>query len=132
LVAAAQEIAEADALISATAGAELDAIARQIRGLREQAAHVLERARNDARLHRAECRFRRRPGQRCHLYERPDGSLYFSLLSPADWNHAPPHQHQGSYLLESDMRWTPLELVEQRERERGQIRKLLSEGALGE
>lgn len=128
LVRVAEEIEAADALIAAVAGAELDAIAEQIRRLQEQAASVLERARRDAALHRAECRFKRRAGQICHLYVRGDGSHYWSLLSPSEWQGAPPHAFVGSYRLESDQRWTPLEQIAERDRERGATRRLLGGG----
>jgi hypothetical protein len=129
LVRAAEEIAQADGMLTAVVGAELEAIAQQIRRLQAQAAEAIARARHDAELHRAECRFRRRPGQICHLYERPDGTRYLSLLSPEDWNGAPPHPHRGSYRLENDMRWTPLEQIEQRDRERALAARLLGGGA---
>lgn len=125
LVRTAEEIQAADTMIGAVAGAELEAIAHQIRRLQEQAAGVLERARRDAALHRAECRFKRRPGQICHLYVRGDGSHYWSLLSPDDWRGAAPHAFVGSYRLENDQRWTPLEAIADRDRERAQTRRLL-------
>jgi hypothetical protein len=128
LVRVAEEIQTADALISAVAGGELDAIAEQIRRLQAQAASVLERARRDAALHRAECRFKRRPGQICHLYVRGDGSHYWSLLSPDDWRGTAPHSFVGSYRLENDQRWTPLEAIAERDRERAATRRLLGGG----
>lgn len=105
----AEEIAAADAVLSAVVGVELETIARQIRSLQEQAAAALRRAQRDAALHRAECRFRKLPGRVYHLYQSPGDRPYFSLLSPEDWGGAPPHAFQGSYRLEADMRWTPLE-----------------------
>jgi hypothetical protein len=42
-----------------------------------------------------------------HLYERTDGELEFSMLSPADWDGRPPHRCVGSFRLEADMTWTP-------------------------
>jgi hypothetical protein len=108
LVNIAQEIAAADSMLSAVVGAELELIARQIRALQQQAAATLERARRDALLHRAECRFKKRPGQIYHLYLAADGRPYFSLLSPEDWRGQPPHPFEGSYRLELDMRWTPV------------------------
>ena len=96
----AQEIAAADAVLTAVVGAELETIARQIRSLQAQAADA---------LHRAECRFRKQPGRIYHLYRAEGGRSYFSLLSPDDWQGAPPHTFEGSYRLEADMRFTPLE-----------------------
>lgn len=109
LVNMAQEIAAADAVLTAVVGAELETIARQIRSLQAQAADALRRAQRDAALHRAECRFRKQPGRIYHLYRAEGGRSYFSLLSPDDWQGAPPHTFEGSYRLEADMRFTPLE-----------------------
>jgi hypothetical protein len=102
----AEEIAAADAMLSAVVGAELETIARQIRALQQQAADALERAHRDALLHRAQCRFKKQPGRVYHLYRPAAGEPYFSLLSPADWRASPPHPFEGSYRLGVDMRWT--------------------------
>ena len=51
----------------------------------------------------------KRPGAVYHLYRRPTGEPYFSLLSPADWNDAPPHTFEGSYRLENDLSFSKLE-----------------------
>jgi hypothetical protein len=115
LVSMAEEIAAADAMLSAVVGAELEAIARQIRGLQEQAAHALERAQRDALLHRAQCRFRKQPGGVYHLYRNAAGEPYFSLLSPADWRGSPPHRFEGSYRLGVDMRWTAVSEAKEEE-----------------
>ena len=60
-----------------------------------------------ATLHRARCNFQKRVGHTYHLYERPDGSSYFSMLHPDDWNGRAPHPFVGSFRLEPDMSWTP-------------------------
>ncbi len=104
LVDAARQIAEADAMLGAVANAKLQVIAEQIRSLQAQAREVLETANRDAALHRASCNFRRRPGAIYHLYERPDGTQYFSMLGPAEWG-TPPHPFMGSYELQLDMGW---------------------------
>lgn len=109
LVSMAEEIAAADAMLSAVVGAELETIARQIRALQQQAAETLERAQRDARLHRAHCAFKKQPGRVYHLYLRAPGEPYFSLLSPADWRGSPPHPFEGSYLLGADLRWTAVD-----------------------
>jgi hypothetical protein len=126
LVSMAEQIQAADTMLSATVGAELEAIARQIRALQEQAAEALTRAQRDAELHRVACRLRKRPGQTYHLYRHPEGHVYFSMLSPADWGGAPPHAFEGSYRLEADMRWTPAGEIDAFDRERGALRRLIS------
>ncbi len=109
LVDLAREIEQADRLVDVRAAAKLQVIADQIRALQEEARAVLAAARQDRALHRASCAFSRQPGQVYHLYEKPDGSRYFSMLSPADWQGAPPHPFHGSFRLEADMSWMPLD-----------------------
>jgi hypothetical protein len=107
LVDMAREIEEADTMLSAVAGGRLETLAAQIRALQEEAHRVLEQAKRDAILHRAECRFKKVPGAVYHLYKRQNDTHYFSLLSPDDWGPRCPHSFEGSYRLEVDMSWTP-------------------------
>ena len=125
LVDAAKEIQRADEMLGVAVGHELLLIAEQMRGLRAKAQQVLERAQRNAELHRARCEFTRRPGQTYHLYRRGEGGLYFSMLSPADWGEKPPHEHRGSYRLEADMSWTPIEEAADHDREQRELRRLL-------
>jgi len=106
LVDMAREIETAGRFIDTRVSAQLALISEQIKQLQQQAREVLEAARRDQQLHRAECRFKRLPGKVYHLYARPGGGLYFSLLAPGDWRDGPPHEYRGSYRLENDMSWT--------------------------
>jgi hypothetical protein len=128
LVDVAAEIQRSDGTLATMTTGKLQLIAEQIRKLQEQARGVLERARVDASLHRVDCGFRKRPGHVYHLYRKPDASLYFSMLSPEDWNGAPPDSFAGSFRLEPDMGWTPLGEIEQRDAQEGALRKLLQAG----
>jgi hypothetical protein len=125
LIDMAREIQTADSMLSAVVGGKLEAIARQIRALQQEAQRTLEQARLDAELHRATCRFKKLAGHIYHLYRRADGELYFSLLSVDDWRGQPPHTYEGSYRLEADMRFTPAHEIESREREWADLRPLL-------
>lgn len=107
LVDVARQIAEADQLIGTVVHGKLSVIAEQIRGLQAQARTIMEQAQQHATLHRARCSFHKRVGHVYHLYARPDGSSYFSMLGPDDWRNAPPHAFLGSHRLEPDMSWTP-------------------------
>jgi hypothetical protein len=109
LVDVAREIQEADRVTSAVVGGQLDVIAEQIRALQDKARAILDQARRTAELHRASCNFKKRPGGIYHLYRRPNGEAYFSMLSPADWGNAPPHPFEGSFRLEIDASFTPLD-----------------------
>ena len=108
LVDVAREIEQADSWIAATSSAKLDVIAQQIRQLQQEAHRVVEEAQRNAALHRAEARFKRYPGRVYHLYERSPGKLYWSLLSPADWQGSPPHPFVGTFRLENDQSFTEL------------------------
>lgn len=128
LVDVARQIERADATIGAVVGGKLEMIARQIRALQEEARVLLEDTKRDLDLHRAECAFQKRVGATYHLYERDDGRLYFSMLSPDDWGGAPPHAFRGSYRLEADQSWTPSEHVEgEAARPEDLVRRLLGE-----
>ena len=128
LIDVAREIQAADSALTAVAGGKLEAIARQIRALQAEAARTLAEAQRDAELHRVRCSFKKIPGKLYHLYERPDGERYFSLLSVDDWAGKPPHTFCASFRLEADMRFTPAEQLEEREREWSELRPLLSPG----
>lgn len=126
LVDVAREIQRADAVLGTVTGTKLKVIADQIRALQEQAREVLTRARRDADLHRARCRFEKRAGQVYHLYRRDDGELWFSLLAPEEWSLPQPQTFVGSYRLEVDMSWTPVAEVPQRDEENEAVAKLLA------
>jgi len=112
LVDVARQIQQADRTIGTVVTSKLDVIAKQIRLLQEEARGILEGARRDLDLHRAECSFSKRAGGLYHLYERPDETLYFSMLSPDDWRGSPPHAFRGSYRLEADQSWTPADDID--------------------
>lgn len=108
LVDVAREIQQADAMLGAVVNNKVKMIAEQIRRLQEDARGILAAAERDGELHRVRCSFSKAPGQTYHVYRRPDGERYFSMLSPDDWRGAPPHAFEGSYRLEVDMSWSPV------------------------
>ncbi|MDH5302236.1 MAG: DUF2452 domain-containing protein [Gammaproteobacteria bacterium] len=121
----AREIEQADQQIQTHASAKLRIIADQIQALQAQAQQVLQQARNDQWLHRAKCNFKRLPGRIYHLYQKPEGDTYFSMLAAHEWGDEPPHTFLGSFRLEYDMSWTPAEQLAQRDDARTIIDKLL-------
>jgi hypothetical protein len=130
LVDAAREIERADQWIASTSESKLVQIAEQMAALRQQAEQVLREARENVALHRAEARFSRHPGKTYHLYERADGQRYWSMLAPSDWRGQPPHAFVGSYRLEADQSWTPLERIAQRDQRRIPVADWLERGLL--
>ncbi|XP_049796507.1 uncharacterized protein C1orf50 homolog [Schistocerca nitens] len=110
LIELAQEIEMADEFVQSTAGAQLRLIAEQVSVLRRQAERVLSEAAQSHRLHHAACNFRKAPGSVYHLYRRPSGQEYLSMLAPQEWGpKGPPagHEFRGSFRLEADRSWTP-------------------------
>ena len=126
LVDLAKEISQADMTLNNHVNSKLRVIADQIRHLQHEAHKILEQTQKDQVLHRAECQFKRQPGKVYHLYQKQNGRLYFSLLSPQDWQHNPPHAFIGSYRLENDMSWTDINHDEEDKSEE-MLHHLLSE-----
>lgn len=109
LVDLAREIEQADTMINNTAHAKLRVIADTMLKLKDEARKVLEETRQNQQLHRALCQFRKIPGKIYHLYQKPNGSLYFSMLAPNEWGGNTAHVFQGSYRLEADQSWKAVE-----------------------
>jgi hypothetical protein len=126
LVDLAKEISQADHMLGNVATAKLRIIADQVKALQEEARSVLESVKTDQALHRAQCNFKRQPGKIYHLYRKDDESQYFSMLSPQDWGNSPPHTYVGSYRLEGDMSWTPLEQIDNQDDSQAMIQRLLA------
>ncbi|XP_053638405.1 uncharacterized protein C1orf50 homolog isoform X2 [Cherax quadricarinatus] len=82
LVELAKEIQKADTFVHANVSNKLQVIAEQVRFLQEQARKVLQEAKDNADLHHIPCNFVKKPGSTYHLYRRPSGQKYFSIISP--------------------------------------------------
>ncbi|XP_013877731.1 uncharacterized protein C1orf50 homolog [Austrofundulus limnaeus] len=125
LVALAEQVQKGDDFVKANACNKLTVIADQIRYLQEQARKVLEEAKRDAELHHAACNILKKPGNVYHLYQRPSGQKYFSIISPKEWGPSCPHPFLGTFKLQQDMSWTPVDEVEKRDAQMALMDKLL-------
>ena len=113
LIDVAAEIEKADGMLATVASGKLGVIADQIRHLQDEARALLERARRDAELHRARCRFEKKAGGIYHLYRaHEDDALWFSLMAPDEWLKPQPQTFEGSYRLEADMSFTRLDVTD--------------------
>lgn len=106
LVDLAKEIARADDMLAMQTNGKLNLLAKQIRGLQEEARKILQEAQKNLDLHKAQCSFSKKVGQVYYLYLKTDGCKIFSLLSPAEWGARCPYTFEGAYRLENDMSWT--------------------------
>ncbi len=126
LVNLAKEIADADKMLNVRVSSKLKVIADQIRALQSEAKAVLDEAKRDQDLNHAQCNFQRKPGMVYHLYQKPDKSQYFSMLSPEDWRGQAPHEFVGSYRLENDMSWSLIGKSKESDNTRALIEHLLA------
>lgn len=125
LVDIAAQIQKADQVLGCVTTQKLRIIVEQIQALQQKARELLEQAQHSSDLHRVECRFQKRPGHVYHLYRRSEGSLYFSMLSPHDWRDHPPDTFAGSFRLEQDMSFTPVQDIARRDAQDDMLRQLL-------
>lgn len=127
LVALAQEIEKADSFVKANTYSKLQVIVEQVGYLKKQAERILKEADRNIKLHHVACNFVKRPGHVYHLYKRETGQLYFSMISPEEWGDSGPgHAYEGSYRLEHDQSWTPIEGTEKKNNEMSMLMKLCS------
>lgn len=125
IVALASQIKQADVSVRNTACNKLSLILDQIRFLQAQAEKILKETEVNERLHHAACNFKKSPGTIYHLYERESGQCYFSMLSLEDWGPTFKHTFLGSYRLEVDQSWTPVEEIQKRTEDQKWAEKLL-------
>jgi hypothetical protein len=102
LVDRAKEIELAHESIRSHTHGKLDLILKQIRHLQEEAKLILDQAAIDTELHDVKCNFEKKVDQPYHLYQKEDGTKYFSFISPEEWGGNPPHSFLGSYTMKSD------------------------------
>lgn len=125
IVALANQIKDADLVVRNTASGKLQLILDQIRFLQGQAEKILRETEANEQLHHAACNFKKSPGSTYHLYERESGQTYFSMLSVDDWGPSFKHRFLGSYRLETDHSWTPVEDVKRRDEDQKWADRLL-------
>ena len=114
LVETATRIAAADDMLSVQAAGKLKLLAEQIEELQDKARKILQETTRNQELHRAQCGFKKIAGNVYHLYRKDDDSLIFSMIGQDEWKRAGskncPFEYVGTYRLESDSSWTPVEV----------------------
>lgn len=92
-------------LIATSLESKLSIIEQQIQHLQQVADKLILDARKNVELHLVPCSVSKRPGNTYHLFERLDGSKFFSIISPEEWGDGFKLNYIGSYHLDSDMSW---------------------------
>ena len=126
LVDMARAIESASDKVAMRTNAQLELIVEQMKALQERAREIIEQASRDVDLIHAECRFARVPGRIYHLYERPGGHRYFSMVGPDEYGRGGPPGFVASFRYEHDESWTRLDEVEARDRRRAEIQGFAS------
>ncbi len=132
LVDMARVIEAASATVALRTNAQLEVIVEQMKALQERAREIIEQASRDVDLIHAECRFRRVPGRIYHLYKRPDGHRYFSMLGPGEYGGGVPAGFVASFRYEHDESWTRVDEIEARDKRRAEIQGFVSTRLLKE
>lgn len=131
LVDTAKIIEAASASVAMRTNAQLEVIVEQMRALQARAKEIIDRASRDVDLIHVECRFRRVAGRIYHLYERPAGHRYFSMLGPEECGYGSA-RFVASFRYEPDESWTRLDEVEARDRHKARIQAFASTRLLGD
>ncbi|XP_067646547.1 uncharacterized protein C1orf50 homolog isoform X2 [Eurosta solidaginis] len=113
IISLAAQIQNADKQLKSGTCQKLCVILDQIKMLQAQAMQILKESEESQALHNAACNFTKKPGHIYHLYQRLSGQTYFSMLSPEEWNGIADQKYLGSYRLEYDLSWTPLDKIEE-------------------
>jgi hypothetical protein len=92
---------------------KLDVIGEQMRFLQKQAMEILKEASDTAQLHQTPCNFVKVPGKIYHLYERESGEKLWSMVSPSEFGSDNKLKHLGSYRLEADKSFTPVDKIQE-------------------
>ncbi|ALC39665.1 CG31800, partial [Drosophila busckii] len=124
----AQEIQSADKMLRNNTNQKLVVILDQIRMLQAQAMDIMKESNESRELHSAACNFTKKPGHIYHLYQRSTGQSYFSMLSPEEWNQTVDQTFKGSYRLEYDLSWTPVDKIKQQDEKLKWVEKCLTKG----
>lgn len=100
-----RELSESNRQIANAVSIKLKLIQSQIDHLQMEAIKIVESAKKDMELHKVACHVQKRVGVTYFLYERADGSQFFSILSPEDWGNMIPGKFNSAWSLNPDMSW---------------------------
>lgn len=108
-----ETLKQSETHVKNTAYNKLTVIGEQIKFLQKQAHDILKNATQDSELHKVPCNFVKVPGQLYHLYERPSGDRFWSMISPLEFGASNKNEHLGSFRMEVDRSFTKADQLQQ-------------------
>lgn len=104
----AKEIEKASEILTLKVNSKLELILSQIKLLQEEARKIIKEAYNDLELHKVKCNFEKKIGETLFLYKK-NNELFFSRISPKEWNGIINYEYLGAYRLRSDYTFEKIE-----------------------
>lgn len=90
--------------------AKLSVLYKQLMFVKKEIEEVVEDIRINSIINDVEIKCKKYANQKYFLYKKlEDDNLYFSRLSPRDYNYEPKDMYLGTYLLDMDYTWKKLE-----------------------
>ena len=66
--------------------AKIKVLFKQMENLKKEIEEIVEESLESENLNNIKCNFKKIPGSYYYVYQKPDSTLFFSLLSPNEWN----------------------------------------------
>ena len=66
--------------------AKIKVLFKQMENIKKEIEQIINESLETDDLNNIKCNFKKVPGSYYYLYQKPDGQLFFSILSPNEWN----------------------------------------------
>ena len=66
--------------------AKIKVLFKQMQNIKKEIEEIIEESLETDELNNVKCNFKKIPGSYYYLYQKPDTTLFFSILSPEEWN----------------------------------------------
>tara|TARA_Y100000589_G_C27041097_1_gene583188 strand:- start:314 stop:697 length:384 start_codon:yes stop_codon:yes gene_type:complete len=66
--------------------AKIKVLFKQMENIKKEIEEIVEESLESENLNNIKCNFKKIPGSYYYVYQKPDLTLFFSILSPNEWN----------------------------------------------
>lgn len=66
--------------------AKIKVLFKQMQNIKKEIEEIIEESLETDELNNVKCNLKKIPGSYYYLYQKPDTTLFFSILSPEEWN----------------------------------------------